>query len=110
MITLDELSGAAEGVGADLVAVIKPFIPALSREGQDVYEGFIKHLLDKDFDALDALMYSKMTPEERGQLLDSIAADARQAARAKFSRHQLTNDILFKITLALLVKLVVSAV
>lgn len=110
MVTIDELSLAAEGIGSDLIAVIKPYLPALAREGPDVYDGFIKSLLNKDFVAIDALMYDKMTLEERSALLDEVYADGLAAARAQFSRHQLTNDILFKVTLAILARLVVAAI
>jgi hypothetical protein len=102
-INWDDLLGGAEDYGKNVLEVVKPFAPALAREGPDIYEGFLKHLYDQDFEAIDKLMYAKMTPEERRKLEDEVLKDAVDAARAKFRQRQLAKDILFKVLLRVLI-------
>jgi len=102
----NKIGDVADEVGEDILAIIKPFLPALKREGEELFEGFIKHLLDKDYDKIDRMMYEKMTIEERRELEDAVLRDARDAVRARFRRKELTKQILTKalirIALALL--------
>jgi hypothetical protein len=98
----DVLSEAGD-IGGALWDVISPFVPALKREGQDIYEGFIKALLTKDFTAIDQLLYAKMTPEERAKLDAQVLSGALDAARARYRRTKLEKDILFKVAVRLLV-------
>jgi len=89
----------------DLWLILKPFLPALARSGQDIVDGFARHLLDKDWAAVDQLMYQRMTPEERRALEDEVLAAARDAAAARFDRIRLEKDIAFKLLLNLVLKL-----
>lgn len=92
----NKIGEVADEVGSDVLSVIKPFLPALKREGEDLFEGFVKHLLDKDFSKIDQLMYEKMTIPERRELEDDVYKDARAAAEARFRRKELTKQILMK--------------
>ena len=38
--------------GTAVIAILVPYLPALAREGQDVYDGFIKHLIDGKTDMI----------------------------------------------------------
>ena len=102
-INWDDLMTGAESYGENILEVVKPFAGALAREGPDVYEGFLKHLYDQDFEAIDAQMYKLMTPEERRKLEDEVLKGAVDAARAKFRQRQLEKDILFKVLLRVLI-------
>lgn len=103
-INWGQLENMASAEAKDLWTVLKPYMPALSRSGQDVVDGFVKHLRDKDWAKIDELMYMRMTPEERRELEDQVVADARAAAQARFDRIQLEKDILFKLALNLILK------
>lgn len=93
--------GALGGVGSDMMDVIKPYLPALAREGEAVFNGFIKHLLDKNWSEIDKLMYVKMTIAERRELEDAAIKGGRQAALDRFNRIELTKQIAFKLMLRL---------
>lgn len=99
------LESIAEGESKDLWRILKPYMPALARAGQDVVDGFVAHLLNKEWAHIDQLMYQRMTPEERRELEDEVLADAREAAAARFDRIQLEKDIAFKLLLSLVLKL-----
>jgi hypothetical protein len=107
-INWDDLMTGAELYGENILEVVKPFAAALEREGPDVYAGFLEHLYDKDFEAIDALMYSKMTPEERRQLEDDVLKGAVDAARAKFRQRQLEKNIMFQALLRVLIMAVIG--
>jgi hypothetical protein len=102
-INWEELLAGADDYGKNILEVVKPFAPALAREGPDIYEGFIRHLYDQDFEAIDALMYAKMTPEERRKLEDEVLKGAMDAARAKFRQRKLVKEIMFKVLLRVLI-------
>lgn len=102
-IDWDDLFDKADDFGKELIDVVKPFGPALAREGPDVYEGFIKHLFDKDFEKIDQLMYSRMTSEERKKLDLQVTDGVVDAARAKFRRRKLVKDVMFKVLLRALI-------
>ena len=100
------LESVASTESKDLLKLLKPYLPALTRAGQDVVDGFVKHLMDKNWAQIDQLMYTKMTPEERLELEDEVLADAYDAAVARFEHIQLSKDIAFKLLLNLVLKLV----
>lgn len=87
--------------GADLIGLLKPYLPALARSGQGVFDGFIQHTMDKNWAEIDKLMYEKMTVEEREELDKDVLSGARQACIDKVERIQLAKDIGFKIALRL---------
>jgi hypothetical protein len=100
-ITAAQLEKALAGVDG-LVDVVKPFLPALSREGPELLETFVQYLKNADWRALDACMYERMTPEERRQLEDETYAAALAAARAQFRRKELINEMSMKLAMRLL--------
>jgi hemoglobin-like flavoprotein len=102
-VNWDDLLGVADEYGTAILDVIKPFAPALAREGPDLYEGFIAHLFQQDFEAIDRLMYPKMTDDERSKLEAEVLAGAVAAARAKYRRIQLAKDVMFKVLLRVLI-------
>ncbi len=93
------LSNTVGPEGLDLWTVIQPYLPALARQGPEVFDGFVAHLLEKDWGKIDVLLYEKMTIEERRALEDSVLAAARQAAIARVERIQLYKDLAFKLLL-----------
>lgn len=95
-IDWNKIGEIADEVGKDALSIIKPFLPALKREGEELFEGFVKHLLNKEYDKIDQLMYEKMTVEERRELEDDVIKAARDAAKARFRRKELTKEILTK--------------
>ena len=100
-IDWNKIGAVADEVGQDILSIIKPFLPALKREGEEVFEGFIKHLLKKNFVEIDQLMYEKMTRKERRELEDQVYKDARAAAEARFRRIRLGKEILLKAVIRL---------
>ena len=68
---------------------VPPMYSALKREGPDVFEGFVKRLVDKDFEQIDEFMYERMTTAERRELEDEVLKEAREAAQAKFRQREL---------------------
>ena len=101
-VNWDDLYNTLTADGKELLSILKPYLPALAREGQDVYDGFLKHLNDNNWEAVDKLMYAKMTIPERRQLEDQVYQDARTAAQAKYDRVQTLKDIGFKVALRVL--------
>lgn len=95
-------------IGESLLEVVKPYLPALKRCGQDTIDGFLKHLMDKDFVKIDAMMYKKMTAEERRKLDLQVTKDAVTAARARFNRIKLTKELGYKVALRLLIILAIG--
>lgn len=92
--------------GQELLELLKPYIPALKREGKEVFEGFLKHLFDADWDSIDRQMYTYMLVEEREQLDRQVYLEALQAARSKFRRKELVREVLFRICLRVLMTVV----
>jgi hypothetical protein len=91
--------------GKELLELLKPYLPALAREGPDVYDGFISHLRDGDFELIDQMLYEKMSLEERRALEEQVYKDAYEATAAKFRRKELAKEILFRVTVNLALKL-----
>lgn len=100
---LNSLEGSIAG---DTLHILLPYLPALAREGEEVYEGFVAHFLNKDWAAIDELMYEKMTPAERAALENQVYQDAREAAQARYDNIKLTKEIILKASLAILTKLI----
>jgi len=98
---LDALTASKDNVG-DLVTVLQPYLPALARAGDDVYDGFVAHLGNKNWEAIDTLMYARMTVEERRKLDDEVYQGLRAAAVARFNRIQLSKELAFKLALRIL--------
>jgi len=105
-IDWDELAKMAGELGKDALTTLKPYLPALAREGPDVYEGFIRHVMDDDWPAVNELMYEKMTTDERRELENQAYQNALLAARASFRRKELMKEMLLKLALSALVKLI----
>lgn len=103
-IDWDKLLAGADDFGKEILDVVKPFAPALAREGPEVYEGFIKRLFDKDFESIDAYMYSRLTLDERRKLEKDVLDGAITAARAKFRQRELVKDVMFKVLLRVLIR------
>ncbi len=95
----------ADEVGKDVLTIIRPYLPALAKQGPDVWEGFVKYLNNGDFVSIDELMYSKMLTAERDALELQIYSDAYQAALAKYKRKELYKEVAQKILLNILLKL-----
>ena len=104
-IDWDRLSQAGGEIGSEILDIIKPFLPALKREGPDIFDGFVKHLLNKEYDQIDRLMYERMTVAERRELEDEVLVGARSAAEAKFRQRELTKEILMKVAIRLVLGL-----
>jgi len=100
---VEELAGS---LGKDALAVLKPYLPALVRSGRDVYDGFIKGALVGDWPAVNALMYEKMTVEERRQLEEQVYQNALAAVQQAWDHKQLAKEMLFKVAMGLLVKFI----
>lgn len=98
----DQLFASSSEYGAELLGLLKPYLPALQREGKEVFEGFLKHLFDADWTSIDRQMYTYMSAEERDQLDRQVYKDAWLAARARFQRKELIREVLFRVCLRLL--------
>jgi len=95
----------ADDTGKDVLKIIKPYLPALAKQGPEIWEGFIKHLNDKDFTKIDQMMYQKMSPDERAELEAQVYEGGYQAAMARFKRKELYKEVAQKILLRILLKL-----
>lgn len=101
-IDWDQILDVAEENGKELLDLLKPYIPALKREGKEVFEGFLKHLFNADWARIDQHMYAHMRPEERDVLDSNVYKQSLQAARAKFQQKELVREVLFRVCLRLL--------
>ncbi len=99
-----DIEAAAKDIGQDLLAIIKPYLPALAREGPDVYAGFVQHLSDGNWEQIDTLMYSRMTQDERTKLEDIVYKGLLDAAKAKYRQKELIKEVGYKIFLNLLLR------
>lgn len=90
----------------DVLRIIGPYLPVLRRASDEVYEGFLKHFNNREWESIDLLLYEKMTKEERADLLDSVYQDARAAAIARFERIKLEKELAWKILTSILIKVV----
>jgi hypothetical protein len=90
-----EIKGLNESEKVVLEAV-KPYLPALGRAAQHVFEGFIKHFLNKNWPRIDMLMYVHMTQEERDKLENEVLSGARNAVIGKLDTIALTKELAFK--------------
>ncbi len=84
-------------VASDFIDVIKPYLPALARQGPEIWNGFLQHVMDKDWSAIDKTLYASMTSEERLKL-----------DQAKFDRYQLGKEILKDLVTQSLLRLVLA--
>lgn len=101
MVDLTSLNSITGAIGMDLITALQPYMSTLAREGQVVYDEFIQHFLNKDWARVDALMYARMTQDERDKLSAQVTANVRQAALDSIERATLTQEILLKVLIAL---------
>lgn len=104
-IDWNTLVANAHSTGDEFIPIVRPYLPALGRAGIGVFNGFMCHLLDKDWAAIDSLMYEHMTLTERRDLEDETLQRLRQAAIDRAERIELTKDICFKLALRILMTL-----
>jgi hypothetical protein len=109
-IDWEELQEIGGKMGKDFLEVIKPYLPVLARSGPDFFEGFIKHLNDGEFTAIDALMYEKMTLQERAALEQAVYSDAYQATLKKFERKELFKEVAQKVLLRIVIRVATGGV
>jgi len=109
-IDFDALMDLLEENGKEVLNVLKPYLPALARVGTDVYEGFIKHLMNADWVQIDRLMYQHMNDSERAALDDEIYRDAYYATLSKYKNKELLKELLVKIAVRLAVKFVTAGI
>lgn len=105
-----QLSELGEGIGKDFLEVVKPYLPVLARSGHEVFDGFVRHLNDKDFTAIDRELYALMTLEERRKLEEDVLSDAYAAALAKFERKELLKEIAQKMLIRIAIKVATGGV
>ena len=103
-IDWEEVVDVAEDSGKEVLSLLKPYLPALSRSGKDVYEGFIKHLLDADWASIDQLMFEHMNDAEREELDQEIYKDAYAATLQKYKNKELLKQILTKVVIRIAIK------
>jgi len=106
-IDLNQLESIADDLGKDLLRIIKPYLPALGRASREIFDGFIKHMGDANWAEVSKLMYSRMTIPERRKLEEEVYKDAYTAALARFTRKKLTKDIMLRVALSLLTKVLI---
>jgi hypothetical protein len=109
-IDLDQLMDVFEDSGQEVLSLLKPYLPALGRVGQDVYEGFLKHLFNADWVQIDRLMYEHMNESERAALDDEIYGDGYYATASKYRRKELLKEVLAKVAIRLAIKLATAGV
>jgi hypothetical protein len=90
-----------EGVGADMLDVIKPYLPVLAKEGPEFFDGFVKKFINKDWPAIDLAVYEKMSLEERRELEAAVLNDAYKAAKLRYNNIQMTKEIMMKVMIRL---------
>lgn len=105
-----QLSELGEGIGKDFLEVVKPYLPVLARSGHEVFEGFVRHLNDKDFTSIDRELYALMTQEERRKLEEDVLSDAYKAALSKFERKELFKEIAQKMLIRIAIKVATGGI
>jgi hypothetical protein len=101
----EQVVEAAGEDGKDLLAIIRPYWPALQRQGKEAAERFFQQMQNGQWDAIDREMYAGMTADERAALNDQVYQGARAAALDKYANREMLKSVLSKIALNLLVKL-----
>lgn len=105
-LDVDQISTLAGDLGKDAYVAVKPYLPALAREGKESFDNFIVHVLKNDWPAVNALMYEKMTMAERRELEDAVYKRAVDATKAKLRRKEIANELWLKLAMSLLTKLI----
>lgn len=110
-INLDTVLGLIGGADANennsaLLAVIRPYLPALKRLGKAAVDTFMDGVKQRDWQRIDRELYASMTEDERDALSAQVLTDARAvvAKRYETNRHwqeDLTR-VLLGVALALL--------
>jgi len=109
-IDWQQIWDVADETGRDVLSVIKPYLPALARQGPEIWEGFIRHLNDNNFEEIDKMMYARMTLEERARLEAEVYSDAWAATKARFERKELYKEVAQRLLLRVLLKLATGGI
>lgn len=103
---IEDFKHAAGPNGQDVWNVLLPFMPALARDVPAVTNLFLEYLDNTDWEAIDSLMYEKMTPAERLQLENQVYLDAVDAVQS----YSDTIASIKQIALQMLVQLAIIAI
>lgn len=104
------IGGALDQTSQDMVGILKPFLPALARVPLDVYQGFLSHLGNADWDSITTLMYVHMNVQEREQLESQVYQGLKAATLAQYQDRELIKQILVKVAIDLAIKLVTGGI
>jgi hypothetical protein len=90
---------------ASVFAVLRPYIPAIQREGQSLYNDVIKSAILGDWDQVNTVAWRYMTDDERDKASAELLKEAQDAVDSNYRREQLAREIAFKLIGALLTSL-----
>ena len=91
---------------SSVVSVLRPYIPAIQREGLSLYNDVIKYAILGDWDQVNVAAWKHMTEEERDSASADLLKEAQDAVDANYRREQLAKEIAFKLIGALLTALI----
>jgi hypothetical protein len=93
-----------------MIGILMPFLPALARVPVDVYNAFLSHLGNAEWDNITTLMYEHMTVPEREALEDAVYVQLRAATLAQYQDIQLLKSVLTNLAIDLLKTLVTTVI
>lgn len=105
-----ELGGILDQTGQDMLSVLKPFLPALARVPMDVYQGFLSHLGNNDWDGITLLMFKHMNTAEREQLENSVYKNLVAATQAQYDDRELLKKVMVQIAIGLATKVLTGGI
>lgn len=84
------------------VEVLRPYIPAIQREGVMFYNDVLKYCITGEWDQLTAEAWKVMTEDERDAASTQLLQEARDAVDRNFEREKMAREIIFKLALSVL--------
>lgn len=97
-----QVSSLVSGTSQQMISILMPFLPALARVPKDIYDGFLSHLGNADWDGITTLMYEHMTVPEREALEDAVYVQLKAATLAQYQDIQLLKSVLSNLAVDLL--------
>lgn len=85
-----------------VVTALQPFFGVIQREGQKFADDLIKSLIDKDYNAVNELVWQKMTESERDAYSDEVLQAAMKEVDRQYELQKMAKEAAFKIVTSLL--------
>lgn len=99
--TVLNLIGGEDSGTSEVLAVVRPYLPALKRLGKAAVDTFMDGVKQRDWQRIDRELYASMTEDERDALGAQILADARAVVAKKYETNRNWQEDLTRVLLGL---------